>query len=149
MDIWGSVTPPILVTENTSLGISVTIVKIRNKNKWFTYPSFGTLKRNKENFNIAIGDGNIGISKNCQPEFLWFFKLQYLLNLRMVPSEWLPLISNVLRKRNPVFEIRGRVFNRCDRFILYSPLEAAAKLNSLRCLSRQCCHWKYFYKVVS
>ena len=80
MDIWGSVTPPILVTENTSLGISVTIIKIRNKNKWFAYPSFGTLKRNKENFNIAIGDGNIGISKNCQPDFLWFFKLQYLLN---------------------------------------------------------------------
>ena len=71
------------------------------------------------------------------------------INLRVVTSIWLPLISNVLHKRNAVFEIRGRVFNRCERFILYSPLETAAKLNSLRGISCQCCHWKYFYKVVS
>ena len=71
------------------------------------------------------------------------------LNPGKVSWKLLPLNGIVLRKRNAVFEIRGRVFNRCNRFILYSPLEAAAAWNSLRCLTRQCCHWKYFSKIVS
>ena len=72
--------PPILITEKFSLGISVTIIELWNIKEWFAYPSLGTLKQKKENFNIVIGDKDIGISKKCQPNFLWFFKLQYLLN---------------------------------------------------------------------
>ena len=70
----------------------------------------------------------------------WYRKSYYLLLV-----SW----KIVLRIRNAVFEIRGRVFNRCNRFILCSPLEAAAAWSSMRCLARRCCHWKYFSKIVS
>ena len=37
------------------------VIRIRNKNKGFAYYSSGTLKQDKEHFNIVIGDEGIGI----------------------------------------------------------------------------------------
>ena len=125
MDIWGSVTPPILVTENTSLSISVTIIKLRNKKEWFAYPSFGTLKRKKENFNIVIGDRDIGISKKCQPIF--FQRTEYVILHVSIENVYLFIIMEIQRSFSLVIRHKGATNPHIFFFRLYFLIE----LNSL------------------
>ena len=77
IDIWGAVTPHTLLTENTSLCISVTIIKLWNIKEWFVYLSFSSLKHKKRRLQYIYWWQRYYNSKNLLTRFLMFFLIWF------------------------------------------------------------------------